>query len=758
MMAAGVAPPGAVSPSRQQFIDAVDTAFGGAGISYALLHGYERSIVDSDLDVVVSREHIAAVDLLIRSNAIGRLLQVIPYDIPWCRYYVVATGDADRPYRQLDVSSDPWGLSMLGRSLAAALESASGGRPTRAAETFLLLAKRAHKGLRRPGDANVLVDAFAADPAGASRLLGAELGDAGIDAASDLADGTASPRMLQEVSRAIDRRRRTPTRLMLRALFSVGRIARRIARPTGLVVVIAGPDGVGKSTLADDLPAAADGLFWSSTRLHLAPQLLPPPGRLLRRLPADATLPHGRTPSRRFPSFLRLAYLWLDTLVAWGPKVALVKRRSSLVLIERGWRDLEIDPRRYRIDLPQRLVATFAHAQPHPDLVLVLDVPAEIAVRRKPELPAAEVKRQLQQWRARADADPTRHVVIDATRDRQAVVAEALAAIEARLAERQRGIGRLGLVFRILGGVRPGGRPHAIVSTRRGARWVVPARIGGVGPVGRGLYRPFRGRHILGSGALELVHRAGGVGLRRVPLAVERGLGPELAHRLSLSGTELAAVVTSDPTRGQRAVLSVCSDGRVVAFAKVAVEEGGLLLREAGVLDALARASPERIVASRVLDCFTWFDTTVLLVEPLSARGPVDRNLTDVELAALDELRQLGPQLAAVLGDGEGLVPIHGDFAPWNCSVLDGGRLALWDWEEARLGLPQEDVFNWEVARCLRGTGRPMQAIVADALASGRIDAFRRHLDLTLGMPPRSLYPGVAEFRRNALALLEADA
>jgi hypothetical protein len=62
----------------------------------------------------------------------------------------------------------------------------------------------------------------------------------------------------------------------------------------------------------------------------------------------------------------------------------------------------------------------------------------------------------------------------------------------------------------------------------------------------------------------------------------------------------------------------------------------------------------------------------------------------------------LSSALAPVLGEHPERIPVHGDFAPWNCAPAADSRLTLWDWEEARLGLPLEDLFTWKVWRLLR--------------------------------------------------------
>jgi aminoglycoside phosphotransferase (APT) family kinase protein len=123
-----------------------------------------------------------------------------------------------------------------------------------------------------------------------------------------------------------------------------------------------------------------------------------------------------------------------------------------------------------------------------------------------------------------------------------------------------------------------------------------------------------------------------------------------------------------------------------------------------------------------------------------------------------------------VLGEDNGKSPIHGDFAPWNSCVVGDGRLAVWDWEEARLGRPLEDIFHWRIQRYLRGAETSLAEIVGDALGPGPMtataadrlgvdsesapDALRQYLDETLGRPPRSNFPGVAKLRSEALGMM----
>jgi len=159
----------------------------------------------------------------------------------------------------------------------------------------------------------------------------------------------------------------------------------------------------------------------------------------------------------------------------------------------------------------------------------------------------------------------------------------------------------------------------------------------------------------------------------------------------------------------------------------------------------------------------------ILLLEPLPTTLLSDRRLGHVEVSALAELKRIAESLAPAL-EGSGGTPIHGDFAPWNSTHVAGGRLAVWDWEETRLGSPLEDVFHWRIQRHLRGGDETLEEIVADAegpgpetLAAARrlgVDpasaplVLRSYFEHALGTPPRNGFPGVARVRAEGLARL----
>ena len=67
--------------------------------------------------------------------------------------------------------------------------------------------------------------------------------------------------------------------------------------------------------------------------------------------------------------------------------------------MERGWLDIAVDPRRYHLTVPPKLVELLDRSLPSPDLVIVLEADPQILNDRKAELPLGELSRQIGRWR-----------------------------------------------------------------------------------------------------------------------------------------------------------------------------------------------------------------------------------------------------------------------------------------------------------------------------------------------------------------------
>jgi Phosphotransferase enzyme family len=751
--------------SRAAFVATVSARLADAGVRYALLH---EGLTDSDVDVVIDRAGLRVVDDLARSGVFGRLVQRFDYDVPWFRYYVFKTAVPGRRYRQLDVACDPWGIGKYGRcvslSLATSVDAGGTHVASAAARVAYLATKRAVKGIRA-GEDVALAAAYREDPAASRELLVETYDSAGGSLSDALERGIDPAHSLEAIRSRLYRRRLSPSVLPFWMGFTALRVVRRVARPTGMAVCVVGPDGAGKSTVTNALLVEARGLFRRTVRLRQRPGFLPPPGRVLARDARDVTRPHEAAPSGVSGSLARLLYLWFDSLLGWLPRVAVPRVRSSLLVFERGWLDLVVDPRRYRLSSPSAVAYGLSRFLPKPDIILLLEADADEARERKAELAPAEIARQTKAWRTLASREPGRFRRVDASRPAAAVAEQALASIEDLSADRY-GSADEAFALRCLGRPSIIGERYRLIRVAGRTRWILPA---GADPRGSALYRPARRRDVPRAVALGVGCRA----LGRFPaggavLDVDGGCGQAIASALGVSRVRLAAAVRGGHGRPVGCTLSVRDSTGLVAIGKAA-ESADPLRREAAVLELLAEVPLRHLAVPRVLGLVDVPGASVLLLQPVATPGRANRAFGATELEALTELASLSAALEPVIGASDGRVLVHGDFAPWN-SAVSNDRLIVWDWEDVRAGLPLEDLFHWRTQQIVlfgqgsaetlvRSALEPDRAVKALLAESGENapDLLRAYLMRTLadlGLDTGNAF-GV---RATALELLEAHA
>jgi thymidylate kinase len=215
---------------------------------------------------------------------------------------------------------------------------------------------------------------------------------------------------------------------------NVLRIAHRLRRPTGLSIAFLGPDGCGKSSVIDRLRYELSGAFRRVEYQHLFPRPAPfiAPGG-----PADAavTNPHELPPRGTAGSALKLLNFWsryLTGTLRWTyPRLV----SSTLVIFDRYYHDLIVDPRRYRYGAPLSWARLLGRTIPQPDLVFILDAPPEIIQARKQEVPFAESARQRAAYLDLVPCLRAAHV-LDATQPLDRVVADVIRIVLARLEAR----------------------------------------------------------------------------------------------------------------------------------------------------------------------------------------------------------------------------------------------------------------------------------------------------------------------------------
>jgi hypothetical protein len=196
------------------------------------------------------------------------------------------------------------------------------------------------------------------------------------------------------------------------------------SRRKGLLILIVGPDGSGKSSLASRLVSSAHEDGRPVRHIHWRPALLPYADTLGGPSP-NPSRPHGRDAHSRPLSFLRVVYYWVDFFVGLRLRALPVRNHGGLLVIERGWWDLAVDPLRYRLNVQPGLIERLGNLLPRPDLVICLEAPPGVLAERKQELPKSELDRQMKAWRR--IRLPTRivRVNIDASQALQRVMSEA---------------------------------------------------------------------------------------------------------------------------------------------------------------------------------------------------------------------------------------------------------------------------------------------------------------------------------------------
>ncbi len=151
-----------------------------------------------------------------------------------------------------------------------------------------------------------------------------------------------------------------------------------------------GPDGAGKSAVIKSLAQELSPPFEEVHQFHFRP--------MFRRQWTDTqpvTDPHAKSPRGRLISIFKLLHWLLDCWYGYLVTVRPAQASSRLVIFDRYFPDILVDPQRYRLPKSSHQFARLmVRLAPRPDLHLLLDVSAEMVQQRKAEVSLAESQRQ----------------------------------------------------------------------------------------------------------------------------------------------------------------------------------------------------------------------------------------------------------------------------------------------------------------------------------------------------------------------------
>ncbi len=650
-----------------------------------------------------------------------RLCQVVRHDVT-ANCFVV---EVDGHRVAIDVLHDPDGLNADRFPARFAATDGQSLAPGWMHAGYLAL-KWLRKRISEPGAWTQIRTLAEEDPARVEDLLVAALGSNGRVLSRIALEGGPPGRGDWRRLRTAQFARRfiSPKGLVL-PLWMAARLIDRVLHPTGLCVVIVGPDGAGKSSLAEALPAACTGLFHQHVHIHWRPGLFPRPGAAAGSRTVDPTNPHGEPTHGPVLSLAILLYYWLDFLVGTLARILVPRVRTGLVVQERGWWDLAVDPRRYRLRVPPWLVRLLGVVLPKPDLLLLLDAPSETLESRKQELPYEELQRQRDTWR-RIDVGHTKKVVVDASQPFHEVVQVAREVVVSHLERRA--------TRRLAAG-------WAGLPRQADPRWWLPRGPGRLAMASLRVYQPVTLRGRIGWEVARLVARVGGLRVLPRAEAPPRGVRELLAPFLPPRSTY--AVMRANH-EGRYVALLLDGCGRYHAVAKVATTEAGQkqLRWEAA---ALQRYSPRLVPPLRAPRLLAVADG-ILLLEPIWFRPRTRPWWLPEEVAA--SLGRFFRESGAV----------HGDVAPWNLLRTSDGWILV-DWEAARpTGEPFWDLFHFLIqAHSLLGSpSRPvlLRGLCGRGPVAGAIAAYAEAAGISVDEAPA----GLARYLASSMSSLDSAA
>jgi thymidylate kinase len=386
-----------------RLITAVFHAWQAAGINFLVLRNYENlpHFTTNDIDVLVARPQFKAAEkiLIETAQAKGFRLHNRAEFATLAFYFSHIETNAQIHFDLFSalkwrgfefISSEDFLAKKIPRDSFFILH------PAHEAVTNLL-ASFIFNGQVKEKYRTGIVAGFRADPEIARTLLAKTYGQALAVQLVQFAaqeNWSAIESRLNSVRRTLIFRQWTcqPLKTFLSLDADCDRLLKRVFYPPGLVVVLCGPDGCGKSTVAPKLIEMLRGTFslQKNRQIHWKPRIF----SKSREGRTPVTNPHGKPARNILASLLYFKFHWLEFFFGWWLRILPVTFRGGLVLIDRFYYDFFVDQKRYRLRVPKFLVRLGYALLPKPNLVFLLDASPEILQQRKQEVPLEETTRQ----------------------------------------------------------------------------------------------------------------------------------------------------------------------------------------------------------------------------------------------------------------------------------------------------------------------------------------------------------------------------
>jgi len=361
--------------------------------SYCLLAGYEDlpATVHSDIDFMVSRQDFERLPRIFASLACKinfRLVQSLQHQTTACCYYLAQSQPGQVLYLYPDACSD---YRRSGRTwlqsetvLAGRRKDSNGSWIPAPANDFLYhLIKCIDKLSFAERHTQKLSRVFSEDRQGCTdaltRRLTAVSAQLVVEAA---ASGNWKP--VIEVIHELDKEllASTPADSLRMKLEELRRRILRWFQPTGLCVVVLGPDEKYRSRVTESYISALTMAFRKAAEFHLGPYLL-------RGSETSKAHTHSKQSQVGLASMTKMLYLWADYVLGYYLRIRPRMVRSTLVVLDCCDSSLLSYVYRRSGYKPRWLTRQIGRFIPKPDLILVLDASADLLQAHKQEAAAA---------------------------------------------------------------------------------------------------------------------------------------------------------------------------------------------------------------------------------------------------------------------------------------------------------------------------------------------------------------------------------
>jgi thymidylate kinase len=411
-------------------------------VRYCVLHSWESlpEALDSDLDLAVHPEDAGTVPLALRElQQHGyAAVQLLEYAVAGTRYDFAWWDGLSTTFVGVDIIAEyrEGGLIFAsGEELVASRQKYRNLWVAAPAVEFIyLLAKTVQKGnLSQTRSQRLSSLAGKLGGSVAQSCAGTLFGERNKERVVAACRQETLAELLPELRKSVwwTVLTRDPSNPLRRFVGDAWRFAKRWFRPAGLLVVVLGPDGVGKSTVTTELMSSLKSPFGRQRVFHWRPMVIAP----RRRSAADVAQPHGRKPHPHWLSSARVFLHLVDYWVGYALVIRPLLVRSYLVIFDRYCYDMIVDPERYQYGGPSVLPRILAALAPAPDLILFLDAPESMILERKQEVEPQRL-RSLRAAYLREARKYARAAVVNSGQPLPQVIAQANAAVIGYLASR----------------------------------------------------------------------------------------------------------------------------------------------------------------------------------------------------------------------------------------------------------------------------------------------------------------------------------